>query len=168
MADETAEAPEEKKKGGMMPMLLALVATIAMGGGGFFVSYSGVFPPAPVVEDAKGEDQEETETPELLALPDVVFVQLDPILVTLAGPGNSRYLRFGAQLEVPSAAQEEVTTLMPRILDILNGYLRALNLEDVQKPTALLTLRAHMLRRVELVVGEGRVHDLLVTEFVVN
>ena len=32
----------------------------------------------------------------------------------------------------------------------------------------LVRLRAQMLRRVQMVTGEGRVRDLLITEFVLN
>ena len=58
--------------------------------------------------------------------------------------------------------------LMPRILDVLNGYLRAVEVSQLDDPTALIRLRAQMLRRVQIVTGEGRVRDLLVTEFVLN
>ena len=58
--------------------------------------------------------------------------------------------------------------LLPRILDVLNGYLRAVETADLENPSALVKLRAQMLRRVQIVTGEGRVRDLLVTEFVLN
>jgi flagellar protein FliL len=57
---------------------------------------------------------------------------------------------------------------MPRITDALNTYLRALEARDLQQPAATVWLRAQMLRRIQLVTGEGRVRDLLITEFVFN
>jgi flagellar FliL protein len=57
---------------------------------------------------------------------------------------------------------------MPRILDVLNGYLRAIDIAQLEDPSALLRIRAHMLRRIQIVTGEGRVRDLLITEFVLN
>ena len=57
---------------------------------------------------------------------------------------------------------------MPRVLDVLNSYLRAVEVSDLEDPSALVRLRAQMLRRVQIVTGEGRVRDLLVTEFVLN
>ena len=57
---------------------------------------------------------------------------------------------------------------MPRVLDVLNTYLRAVEVRDLEEPAALARLRAQMLRRVQVVTGEGRVRDLLVTEFVLN
>jgi flagellar FliL protein len=85
------------------------------------------------------------------------------------GPGSSaRFLKLTTQLEVAKAYAEEVTILMPRILDVLNSYLRAVALADLENPAAMARLRAQMLRRVQIVTGEGRVRDLLVTEFIVN
>jgi flagellar FliL protein len=63
---------------------------------------------------------------------------------------------------------EEVTGLVPRILDVLNGYLRALDVAELEDPDALVRLRSQMLRRIQIVTGEGRVRDLLVTEFVLE
>ena len=58
---------------------------------------------------------------------------------------------------------------MPRVLDVLNTYLRAV---DVKRPRGrrprCARLRAQMLRRIQVVTGEGMVRDLLVTEFVLN
>ena len=50
--------------------------------------------------------------------------------------------------------------IMPRVTDVLNGYLRAVEVRDLEDPTALSRLRAQMLRRVQMVSGEGRVLDL--------
>ena len=52
--------------------------------------------------------------------------------------------------------------LMPRIQDVLNSYLRAVEVRQLEDPSALLRLRAQMLRRVQIVTGEGRVRDLLI------
>lgn len=161
MADAVANPEVPKKKGGLLPLLVGGIAVLVVAAGGFFFSFYG-FMPDFLASSSKGE----TKVP--VSSPDVSFVPLDPILVSLAGDGPPRYIRMGAQLEVPGAAAKEVAEMMPRILDILNGYLRVLSLEEVQKPTALLTIRAHLLRRAELVLGPDRVHDLLITEFVVN
>ena len=58
--------------------------------------------------------------------------------------------------------------LLPRVTDVLNGYLRAVSVEKLEEPTALIMLRAQMLRRIQIITGEGRVRDLLIMEFVLN
>ena len=77
-------------------------------------------------------------------------------------------MRFSAQLEVPPDRVIEVEGIKPRIVDVLNGYLRAVETADLEDPAALVRLRAQMLRRVQIVAGEGRVSDLLIMEFVMN
>ena len=96
------------------------------------------------------------------------FVEVPSLTISLGQGGGARHLRFQAQLEVEPEAAAEVAALLPRVSDVLNGYLRAIDLADIENPSALVRIRAQMLRRVQIVVGEGRVRDLLVTEFVLN
>ena len=65
-------------------------------------------------------------------------------------------------------AEADVTKLTPRVMDVLNSYLRAVAVSDLEDPSALVSLRAQMLRRIQLVTGEGRVRDLLIMEFVLS
>lgn len=99
---------------------------------------------------------------------DYAFVSLEPMTVPLGGSEQRRFLRFRAELEVDIAKREQVERLLPRVVDVLNTYLRSLDLADIEDPSSLLALRAQMRRRVDLVVGGDAVHDLLVMEFVVN
>jgi flagellar FliL protein len=69
---------------------------------------------------------------------------------------------------VPAKQAPEVARVMPRVVDVLNTYLRALRLSDLEESSALMRLRGQMLRRVQAVVGEGRVNNLLVMEFVLD
>lgn len=157
-----AEAPQEAepKKKSKLPLILGLVLFLALGGGGFFAVYSGMIL-APAKEGAAhGAEANE--------LPPIAFVPLDQVIITLGDVAQNRHLKFSAQLEVNSAMEPEVVLLKPRILDVLNGYLRAVELEELSDPHALVRLRAQMLRRIQIVTGEGRVRDLLVTEFVLN
>lgn len=157
--DETEETP--KKKGGKLFLIIGLVLLLAGGGGGFFAVYSGmILGHEPDTAEAAPEPRG--------AGPDVAFVPLDPLVVTLGQNGRNSYLRFTAELEVERRFESEVSHLRPRVLDVLNGYLRAVQAQDIEAPAALARLRSQMLHRVQIVTGEGRVRDLLVTEFVLN
>ena len=153
------EAPKKKSK---LPLLIGLVLMLALGGGGFYAVYSGLIL-AP--HDAPAADSGHEEVPE--ALPQIAFVPLDQMVISLGGVPK-RHLRFSAQLEVPQAYQHDVELLKPRVMDVLNGYLRAVDIAQLEDPAALIKLRAQMLRRIQIVVGEGRVRDLLIIEFVLN
>lgn len=157
MADETEVETEEPKKGGKLGLLIGLVLALAGGGGGFFAVYSGMI----LAPAETAEHHEEDAEP----LPPIAFVPIEPLIVSL-GPNAGRSLRFRAELEVDPAHEADVAKLMPRVLDILNGYLRAVEPSELQEPTALIRLRGQMLRRIQLVTGRGTVRDLLITEFV--
>ncbi|GAB4261058.1 MAG: flagellar basal body-associated FliL family protein [Pararhodobacter sp.] len=169
------DAPaEETAKSSKLPLLIGLVLALAGGGGGFYATYAGM------LDGLLGGREHETSdaghgAPDEHAAParaapsgDITFVPIDPITINLGPRGDSRHLRFAAQLEVPGTHAQEVATLMPRIMDVLNIYLRALDPHELEEPAALLRLRAQMLRRVQIVTGPGFVNDLLVMEFVFN
>ncbi len=167
---ESAEAQESApKKKSKLPLLIGLVLMLALGGGGFFAVYSGmILAPDPSGNETTDGAASESEDVEILPLPTIAFVPLDPLVINLGSGRDSYHLRFRAQLEVAPEYEAEVTAVLPRVLDVLNGYLRAVSLEDLQNPASLTKLRAQMLRRIKIVTGEGRVRDLLVMEFVIN
>lgn len=161
---ETADDGEAPKKGGK-GMLIGLVGAVVLGGGAFFAAYSGMLP----IGGGGNDDQHQEATPQaLVATSPVTFVPIDDLVVSLGPDARATHLQFGAELEVEPGAAEEIANLMPRILDVLNTYLRAVEESELESPSAMLRLRAQMLRRVQIVTGEGKVKDLLVTEFVLN
>jgi flagellar FliL protein len=196
MADDKAAKPATK--GGKGGLIVGLVLMLLCGGGGFYAVWSGLIPTgggdaaetghaAPAAGDhaaadahaapadahgdshggghgGGGDDGHEAGGGGV----DGPFVALTPILVTVGGGETQRHLQFGAQLEVAPGAGAEVAALMPRAVDVLTTYLRAVSPADVDDPAAMLRMRAQMLRRIQVVMGEGKVRDLLVSEFVMR
>lgn len=158
----TPDSPQdaEPKRRSKLPLLIGLAGAILAGGGGFYATYSGLLWPKAEATADKG--------PHTDPMPDVAYVPIEPVVISLAPAARNQLLRMSAQLEVESPAAGEVSTLMPRILDVLNGYLRAIDVAQIEDPSALVRIRAQLLRRIQVVVGEGRVRDLLITEFVLN
>jgi flagellar protein FliL len=158
LTENTAQAAQPKVS--KLPLLMGLLIAVLGGAGGFYLVYSGVF--------AASKGPAESDTKPVAALPDIRFVALDPLVVSLGPTSGNRHLRFVAQLEVEKAYEAELQTLRPRVVDVLNSYLRALETRDLEDPAALTRIRAQMLRRIQIVAGEGRVRDLLIMEFVLN
>ena len=159
MADpETPSAPLKKRRS-RLPILLGLLMGLVLGAGGFYASYAGL-----ILAGGHGPAGETADA----GAPSVAFVALDPIMISLGAAGNNQHLRMTAQLEVPPTRVTEVTHLVPRILDVINTYLRAVEVARLQDPAALIRIRSHLLRRIQLVTGEGQVNDLLITEFILN
>lgn len=153
-------APSGTRKVSKLPLLIGVLMALLGGGGGFYVVYSGML-------DRLRASEETAVTP-VDALPDIGFVALDPLVVSLGPTSENRHLRFVAQLEAEKGHVADLQTLRPRIADVLNSYLRALETQDLEDPAALTRIRAQMLRRIQIVAGEGRVRDLLIMEFVLN
>ena len=133
-------------------------------GGGFFAVYAGMI----LKPESEADTAEILPEEEVVTLPPVAFVEIDPLVISLGNGSGSRHLRFRASLEVEPQYQEDVTRLIPRVLDVLNSYLRAVEMRDIEDPSALLMIRAQMLRRIQIVTGGDRVRDLLIMEFILN
>ncbi|MCK0095765.1 flagellar basal body-associated FliL family protein [Yoonia sp. F2084L] len=158
-ADVADNAP---KKGGKLPLIIGLVLAIVGGAGGFLAVQAGLLGGS---ESTAKEAPTDTKD---AAAATVYFVAIDPLVISLPSSGGRDHLRFAAQLEVVPAYVAEVEAIKPRVVDVLNGYLRSVDLAELEDPAALIRLRAQMLRRVQVVTGEGRVNDLLIMEFVLS
>lgn len=153
--DPAPEKPRKSRK--LLGVLAMILGASALGGGGFYAAHSGMIPElGPGARNAapKGDTTS--------------FIAIEPVTVSLSPDASVRYLRFGAQLEIDPAAQAEITRLTPRIIDVLNIYLRAVDPADLAEPAMMTRMRAQILRRIRIVTGGERVRDLLITEFVLS
>ncbi|KPD14323.1 flagellar basal body-associated protein FliL [Phaeobacter sp. 11ANDIMAR09] len=164
------DAPVKKSK---LPLIIGVVLAIAGGGGGFFAVSSGLLPFSQTAESEETHAAEVApegvgsgESAEDIA--GLAFIEMEPIVISLRKASGIKHLRFSANLEVDQIHQAEVEKVLPRVVDVLNSYLRALEIEDLSDPMALPKLRAQMLRRINIATGQGRVRDLLIMEFVLN
>lgn len=170
VADVGTDGPAKKSK---MPLIIGLVLGLAGAGGGFYAVQSGLLPfgdkAGSEVAHATKEAPEGVDKGETAGeIANLAFIEMEPIVITLNKASGVQQLRFRAQLEVNQADQVEVEKVLPRVVDVLNSYLRALELEDMTDPMALPKLRAQMLRRINIATGQGRVRDLLIMDFVLN
>ena len=160
MAEDAEPQDVAPKKSSKKPLLIGLILAILLGAGGFYATWSGLI--------LGQKEVHAVEEHPVDSLPAIAFVPLDPLVISLGSDRESRHLKFTAQLEVNAAYADDVTHLKPRILDVLNGYLRALDVAEFDDSTALVRMRAQLLRRIQIVTGNGRVRDFLATEFVLN
>lgn len=152
------DAPKTSSK---LPIIIGVVLALLGGGGGYFAASTGLLLGGE--SHAVEEHAEPTKTDQKVS-----FIDIEPLTISLPRQSANQHLRFRANLEVPAEFAEEVTQILPRVVDVMNSYLRALELRDLEDPSALLRLRSQMLRRVQVVAGPGKVNDLLVMEFVLN
>ncbi len=165
MADTTAETAEAEppRRGARQRrgMVLGLVLALLCAAGGFAASYLGLL-------DRFGSGTKSSARASHTREELPAFVPVPRLLVSSGPPGAGRHLRFAAEIEASRSDASHVAALMPRVVDVLNGYLRAVEPALFERPGALMLMRAQMLRRVRLVTGEALAADLLITEFVID
>lgn len=172
--DDAGESPKPKKKGLMVPLLVGVILAAGGGGGGYWAVTSGPFAPdAPpagdaATADAEGAGQDAAAAAARAAAVEVSFIELETLVIALGSEQSGRSLIFSAALEVRPEDRETVALLTPRVMDVLNSYLRVISVSELSEPASLARLRAQLLRRIQVVTGSGLVRDLLVTQFLVN
>lgn len=174
---EEEEPPKKKSKA----LLFGLIGAVLLGGGTFFGVFSGMIPLPFGGEPAESEEMAETGKPAMagkekgaeagadyVERPQAAFVQLDDLVISLGPDSRARHLKMVLAVEVAPEAEQDVTAVKPRIVDVLNTYLRAIDEREIEAPRAMMRIRAQMLRRVQLVAPQDSVRDLLIQEFVLN
>ncbi len=190
MADDPkAEVEEKPKKSGKKGLMMGLVGAIILGGGGFYATFSGMIlgpsGDSEMASDDQGssddgygdtgddgygsaDDGYDSGGATTVNMGDITFIEMAPLIISLGDSASAKFLRFSAQLEVDPEYASEINFIMPRITDALNTYLRAVSEEELAKPSSFDRLRAQMLRRIQVVTGQGKVRDLLITEFILG
>ena len=159
-AEGASEQPKSKFKLKLPPMkflIIGAAALLLIGGGVgayfFFFSHS---------HDAKAENP--------LVKP-AVFVDLPEILVNLSNPSAERtqYLRIKVVLELPEQKMiEQITPIMPRVMDAFQTYLRELRPSDLDGSAGLYRLKEELTRRVNVSIAPARINAVLFKEIVVQ
>ena len=159
-SDEAASKPSAVKT-----LLAGGVGAVVLGGaaaGVAFVSPSSGGACAPAVADHAEKEKKKKSYDE------IVFVNLDPLVVSLSPDAKAQFLKVSISLETSKTNEKTAQHLQPRFRDALNTYLRAVDESDLVDPIAMTRLRAQMLRRLQVVASADIVTDVLITDFVLN
>ncbi len=162
MTDIETEKMEDSTAPSKWPLIVALTLGIIGASMGFFASYSGK------VLNPSASPHTKLLPAEMSAVNEVAFLEIPSILVSLDPASSNKHLSFKSQLEVPLRFQTDVAHILPRVIDVINSYLRALETKDFESPEILMRLRSQLLRRIQVIAGKERVNNLLIMEFVLN
>ena len=100
----------------------------------------------------------------------LVFYPMPEMLVNLNTAGNGKmYLKLNVELELRQGADlDALESVMPRIIDKFQVYLRELRLEDLHGSSGMYRVKEELLRRVNLAVRPIVVHDVLFKELIIQ
>ncbi len=159
--DGHGEKPK-KAKGGTSPIVMALlVLNLGASGFGAFKIMTAKPAAAATVE----EHHEEKPSKEITG----PVIPLDPFVVNLDEPGNARYLKMTAQLELVNAKDTEVIEKSKEVIrDEILSYLSGLHVKDTLGATAKDAIREALVKKLDAVVGEHRVRRIFFQEFMVQ
>jgi flagellar FliL protein len=155
---DAADAPVVAKR--KLPLKLILIAAgglILVGGGGAtaYFMLGGAKEAAPAVVAAKP----------------AVFFDVPDVLVNLSTAAGERtqYLKVKIVLELADAAlTAQVQTVLPRVMDAFQTYLRELRPTDLDGSAGLYRLKEELTRRVNAAISPARVNAVLFKEIVVQ
>ncbi len=172
LAEETGDEVEveaQPKKGGLSgkKLVLFIVLPILLLGGGAAGAYFMGFLDPLLGKQASHAEGEEGEAN---LHESAIYYDLPEMLVNLnTGGRRSSFLKISVALELSDEATiERLKTVMPRIIDHFQVYLRELRLEDLSGSAGIERLREELLLRVNSAIEPDAVRDVLFKEMLVQ
>jgi len=160
--DESSDKPGGKKK----LIIIAVVLLLAIGG--IAAAYfTGLLQPVIelITSEKATEEEEKTVDQE-----NVVFFPLEELIVNLnTGGRKSTFLKIRISLELADGGDiSRIESVMPRIMDNFQVYLRELRIEDLKGSAGMYRLREELLTRVNAAIAPAKVQDVLFKEMLVQ
>lgn len=154
--------PSTKKSRGLKGLLFFLIAVGCAGGGTFWVNpqlfsfiniWSGKNTNLSHLEDQQN-----------------AFISLDPFVVNLNNSdGKQHFLKLSLVLELTSQGDtEQITKLLPRIVDTVQIYLRGIRVDDLEGSQGIYTIKTQLLDRANRTISPLKVKNVLLKDILVQ
>ena len=183
MADEDVDEPEGEededlegegeessdKPGGKRRLLIVIAAVILLVVGGIAAAYfTGLM--QPVIDMILGKHDKPEPQQAAISSQKAVFFPLEELVVNLnTGGRKSVYLKIRVSLELAGPDEiPRIQSVMPRIMDNFQVYLRELRIEDLKGSVGMYRLREELLARVNAAVAPVKVRDVLFKEMLIQ
>jgi flagellar FliL protein len=163
-ASDEGEDGGGKKFSSKKILLFAGLPALLLIGGVTGAYFAGVLDPLLGGDEAVHEDAP-------LASGNVAFYDLPEMLVNMnTGGGNqATYLKIKVSLEIEDPTMTpKLESLMPRIVDNFQVYLREVRLDDLNGSAGLYRLKEELLVRVNTAVQPLQIKDVLFREMLVQ
>lgn len=159
----------------MILILIPLIILIGGGAGAYFMGYLDSVLPGHEVDCKtvqEGDAEYEGCLKKLAEADSVpgVFVDVPDMVVNLNTGGRQRsYLKIVLKVELENAAdQAKFETVMPRVVDQFQTYLRELRPDDLRGSSGLYRMKIELLNRVRAATPDIAVRDVLFQEMMMQ
>lgn len=180
-ADAAAAKPaDEGKSKKLKKIALIIVPLIILLAGVGFASHKGLFNKkvdcASLKEGDDGfiECEEASQAKEMEASQQPggpgIFMAVPDMVVNLNSTSKQpRFLKVALKLELENGdAQKQLDSLLPRIIDQFQMYLRELRIEDLRGTSGIYRMKIELLSRVRAAAPDVKVRDVLFQEILVQ
>lgn len=178
---ENAEGGEGGKKSKLKKIIIfAVLPLLLLGGGGAAAFFLGAFdkfmaPKELHCEDVKEGDESYEACQKKFAeetgikMPGA-FLDIPDLIVNLnSNSKQPRFLKISIKLELENEIdQKKMETVMPRVIDHFQTYLRELRVEDLKGSAGIYRLRLELLSRVSAAAPNIKVRDVLFQEILIQ
>ncbi len=163
MSETPETKPAEKPTGGKSSKIIPILLVLNLGASGFstFKLATATAQPAAVEHT-----ESSTTTGSEVTGP---VVALEPFVVNLDEPGQSRYVKVTLQVELVSKDDEHALEKSKlAIRDMILSHLSGLKLADTLGTAAKDKLRIDLMTKLVPIIGEHKVRRMFFQEFVVQ
>ncbi len=187
-AAEGADGEAAPKKKGPPILIIAIVAgVLVLGGGGagaYFLFLAPKPSPAAVAAAAakaaadkkaaakKDEKKEDAPKPDPKTIPTiedgpngVKYFKMPDVIANIQSPdGHASYLKLKLTFECDDDTADLLKDSMPRVNDILQGFMGELRPDDVSSSAGDMQLRQEILRRINLILAPHKINAVLIEQ----
>ncbi len=187
-AAEGAEGEAAPKKKGPPILIIAIAAGVLVlggGGAGAYFMFLAPKPPAAAAaakdvkkpekkkddkKDAKPDKPDPKTQPVVEDGPDgIKYFKMPDTLANIQAPdGQKAYLDLKLTFECDDDTADLLTDSMPRINDILQGFMGELRPDDISSSAGDMQLRQEILRRINLVIAPHKINAVLIEKKLIN
>lgn len=162
-----AKSEEAAPPSGGINMMGLLVLGLACAATSFASVY--FLAPAPTVAaaatvEAEYEAQEKPEEKKK----SLTYTPVQEILITIGSAPATRYLKMQLSVATDKSDAKMVKPVETQLVDAFLLYLRSVELDDFEDPAFYKHMREQLGRRADLVLGDGIVEGVLITEFLLR
>jgi len=185
-AADGAEGEAAPKKKGPPILIIAIAAgVLVLGGGGAGAYFLFLAPKPPAAADAaKAKDAKKPEKkkdakkegdapkPDPKTIPviedgpdGVKYFKMPDVIANIQSPdGHASYLKLKLTFECDDDTADLLQDSMPRVNDILQGFMGELRPDDISSSAGDMQLRQEILRRINLILAPHKINAVLIEQ----
>ncbi len=186
-AEATAEGEEAPKKKGPPILIIGIaVGVLLLGGGGagaYFMFLAPKPTPAQIAaadaakkeaakKAAKKDEKKDDTKPDPKTIPQVEdgpdgvkYFKMPDVMANIQAPdGHASYLKLKLTFECDDDTADLLKDSMPRVNDMLQGFMGELRPDDISSSAGDMQLRQEILRRINLIIAPHKINAVLIEQ----